>query len=179
MTMGRKSTYGLSLDQMAGLFAMGSEDPDPATAQIADESLAHLLAEQLRYAEPQGSLLRDTLVAMMERSGHKVASLASRSLGEILLSPQCDIDLLRAIKDCSKALSCTLDSRTETALARTLYFAALAGALTYHDAKITQLSYETLAESFTVLIEKQWMAQELVELFSQARRICEDRSNEV
>ena len=86
--------------------------------------------------------------------------------------------MIRAIKDCSKTLSCTLDSRTETALARTVYFAAITSALVHHDTKITQNSYATLAESLAMLIEKRWMAPELVELFSQARHICMSRSNE-
>lgn len=177
MKMEKKSTYGLRLDQLADLFAAGSEDPDPAAAQDGDTMLASLLREQLTCAGPKGSLLCDTLVMMMDRQGYDVGSLGDRSLGEVLLSPQSDIGLLRAVKDCCKTLSCSLDSKTETALARTLYFAALTGALVYHDAKITQLPYETLAESLALLIEKGWMAPDLVELFSRARRICEERSD--
>ena len=176
--MERKSTYGLRLDQMAGLFAMGSAEPDPAGAESADETLANLLHRELTCTEPNRSLLLDTLVMMMDRQGCDANSLGDRSLGEVLLNPQSDIDLLQAIKECSKTLSCSLDSKTETVLARTLYFAALAGALVHHDTKITQLPYETLAESLALLTEKGWMAQELVGLLSAARRICESRSDE-
>ncbi len=176
--MERESTYGLSLNQMAGLFAISSEDPDPAGAEAADEALAALLRDQLTCTESNGSLLLDTLVMMMDRVSDGPTSLAGRSLGEVLLNPESELGLLGAIKNCSKTLSCTLDSRTETALARTLYFAALAGALVHHNAKITQLAYPTLAESLALLIEKQWMAPELVALFSQARRICLDRSDD-
>ena len=175
--MERKSTYGLRLDQMAGLFAMGSAESDPAVVEGADEALANLLGQELTCTEPNRSLLLDTLVMMMDRLGYDAGSLGGRSLGEVLLSPQSDVDLLRTIKQCSKTLSYSLDSETETALARTLYFATLAGALVYHDVKITELSYETLAESLTLLIEKEWMEQKLLGLFSQARRICESRSD--
>ncbi len=173
--MDNKSTYGLRLDQMANLLAMGAEAADSATDGGENEALGTLLREQLNCTQPKGSLLRDTLVMMLNDTGRKADPLATKPLGEVLLSPQSDIDLLVAIKECSKTLSCSLDCRTETALARTAYFAAIAAALVHHEAKITQNTYETLAESFTLLMEKGWMARELVDLFSQARRICRQR----
>jgi hypothetical protein len=175
--MEKKSTYGLRLDQMASLFAMGADDLDSAAESSEDATLRDLLREQLTCAEPKGSLLLDTLVMMMDPLGGDAGALNGMTLSEALLNPQSDIGLVQAIKDCSKTLSCTLDSRTETALARTVYFAAIAGALVHHDRKITQSSYQTLAESLATLIEKRWMAPELVELFSQARQICQCRSN--
>ena len=176
--MEKKSTYGLRLDQMAGLFAMGTGDPDAAAEKDDDETLRDLLHEQLICTQPKGSLLLDTLVMMMDPLGGETSSLEGRTLGEALLAPASDVGLLGAIKDASKTLSCTLDSKTETALARTVYFAAIAATLVHHDAKITQSSYAMLAESLTMLIEKGWMAPELVELFSQARQICMSRSDE-
>lgn len=173
MKMEKKTTYGLRLDQMAGLFAMGAGE------RSDDETLRDLLHEQLMCAEPRGSLLRETLVMMIDRTDGATGIPAGRTLGEVLLNPQSDLDLLGAIKDAGKTLSCTLDSKTETALARTVYFATIAAALVHHDAKITQHSCETLAESLALLIEKRWMAPELVELFSQARRICMSRSDEI
>lgn len=178
MTAEKRSTFGLSLNQMADLFAMGSEDPDPGDAEVSDETLATLLSEQLACTDSDGSLLLDTLIMMMDRTNGRCDPLANRPLGKVLLDPASGIDLLRTIKDCSKTLSCTLESGTETALARTVYFAALAGALVHHDTKITQLSYGNLGQSLALLIEKKWMAPELVTLFSNAQRICEDRSND-
>jgi hypothetical protein len=176
--MDGKSTYGLRLDQMADLFAMGAEGPDPEAEKSDDETLRTLLQEQLTCTEPRGSLLRETLVMMLGSPEGEADPLKGKPLGEVLLSPLSDVDLLGAIKDCSKTLSCALDSRTETALARTVYFAAIAAALVNHEAKITQNSGETLAESLTTLMEKRWMALQLVELFSQARQICRRRSHE-
>lgn len=176
--MEKKSTYGLRLDQMAGLFAMGADDPDPAAERSDDETLRDLLSELLTGTDPQKSLLRETLAMMVGGSPEGAAALADRPLGEVLLDPHSDMDLLGAIKETSKTLSCTLDSKTETALARTVYFAALASALVHHDTKITQNSYQTLAESLALLMDKRWMVPELVELFSRARRICVSRRDE-
>ncbi len=83
--------------------------------------------------------------------------------------------LLRAIKDCSKRLSFSLDSKTEAALATTTYYAALASALVYHDKKITQYSYDALEQSFATFSAKKWVGPELAGLFARARRICQDR----
>jgi len=167
--MEKKTTYGLRLDQMADLFALGADDSDVSAGGSDDATLRELLREQLACPTPKGSLLLDTLVMMVD-------PLHGKTLGEVLLSPESNLDLIRAIKECSKTLSVTLDSQTETALARTVYFAAIAAALVHHDMKITQNSYETLAESLAMLIEKPWMAPELVELFAQARRICQHRA---
>ena len=176
--MAKKSTYGLRLDQMADLFALGADDPDPAVGGGDDTTLRELLHEQLTCTAPKGSLLLDTLAMMIAPLEGGAGALNDRTLSETLLSPQSDLSLIQAIKDCSKALSCTLDSQAETALARTVYFAAIASALLHHDTKITQSSYETLAESLTMLIEKQWMVPELIELFAQARQVCQRRAHE-
>jgi len=95
--MEKKTTYGLRLDQMAGLFAMGAGDPDPAAERGDDETLRDLLHEQLTCAEPRGSLLRETLVMMIDRAAGATGVLAGRTLGEALLDPQSDLDLLGAI----------------------------------------------------------------------------------
>lgn len=176
--MEKKSTYGLRLDQMADLFALGADDPDVAADGNDDATLRDLLREQLTCTTPKGSLLLDTLAMMIEPLEGRASALGDTALGAVLLNPQSDLGLVRAIKDCSKTLSCTLDSQTETALARTVYFAAIASALVHHDTRITQSSYKTLAESLTALIEKPWMVPELVELFSQARQVCQCRADE-
>jgi hypothetical protein len=57
----------------------------------------------------------------------------------------------------------------------TIYYAAIASSLVHHNEKISQHSYETLGQSFMELAEKKWMALELVQLFSQANRMCQEK----
>jgi hypothetical protein len=171
--MEKKSTFGLRLNQMARLFALGVCEPDPADEKADSERMAALLREQLDSALTKRSLLFDALVLMLDQQGHDTRALTARSLGEVLLSPQSDIALLQGIKECSKKLSESLDSPAERALATTLYFAALAGALVHHDTKITQITCAKLEESFALLLDKKWMAEELRVLFSRAIRICQ------
>ncbi len=173
--MENESIHGLRLDQLADVFSLGVDDPDPAGAGANDERMAGLLREQLSCVLPKGSLLFDALIMMMGRLGCDVRSLAGRSLLEVLLSPQSDLGLLQAVKDCSKKLSLSLDSKTEAALATTIYYASLASALAYHNRKITQYSYDALERSFAIFAAKKWITPELAGLFLRAGGLCRDR----
>jgi len=173
--MENESIHGLRLDQLADVFSIGTDDPDPAGADGHDEKMAGPLREQLSCVLPKGSLLFDALIMMMGRLGCDVRSLAGRSLLEVLLSPHTDIGLLQAIKDCGKRLSAGLDSRMEAAMATTIYYAALASALVHHQRKITQYSYDALDRSFTTFAAKKWIAPELATLFQRAGGICRDK----
>ena len=176
--MEKTSTYGLRLEQMASLFAMGSVEPNPGDEKDGPQEMANLLREQLACCLPKGTLFCEVLVMMIGQQGYQTDSLTGRSLGDILLSHKTSISVLQAIKESAKTLSTTLDSQAETALATTLYFAALGSALVSHDQRITQSSYDKLDESFALLINKKWMAKELKELFSRAQRICRSRRDE-
>jgi hypothetical protein len=162
---------------MQNLFSLGTAKPDPSDEEGDNEKMADLLEEQLACALPERSLLFDALITMMEQQGYDTQPLAGKPLRQVLSDPASDIGLLRAIKECSKTLSCTLDSEVEMALATTIYYAALASALVHHDEIITQSSYEKLDGSLALLIGKKWMAEELVALLSQAQRICRIRRN--
>ena len=173
--MENESVHGLRLDQLAGVFSLVVDDPDATGARGSDAALARLLREQLCGILPKGSLLFDALIMMLGRLGCDVRLLAGRSLLEVLTNPQTDIGLLQAIKDCSKKLSVSLDSKTEATLATTIYYAALASALAYHDRRLTQYSYEALAQSFATFTAKEWMIPELAGLFVQAGKVCRDK----
>jgi hypothetical protein len=173
--MENESVHGLRLDQLAEVFSIGADDPDPAGTGDDEQSMACLLREQLCRILPKGSLLFDALIMMMGRLGCDVRSLAGQSLLEVLLSPHTDVGLLQAIKDCSKRLSASLDSKAEAALATTVYYAALASALVHHDRKITQYPYDSLDRSFAAFAAKRWVAPELAALFSRAGGICRDK----
>jgi hypothetical protein len=169
-----ESVYGLRLDQLAAVFSLGVDDPDPAGTGGDDESVGNQLWAQLSCPLPTDSLLFESLIMMMGRLGCDVRSLAGRSRQEVLLCRHTDVGLLQAIKDCSKTLSASLDSKTEATLAVTIYYAALASALAYHGRKISRYSYETLERSFATFAGKRWVCPELADLFLRAGGICRD-----
>lgn len=169
------TTYGLRPDQMAGLFSVGSDEPNPEDQESNTVRMARRLQQHMTCTLPQGSLVCEALLMIMERLGGDLSSAKGQSLGQLLLAGPSDIELIKTIKESSKALLCDLDSRTDAALANVTYHAALASALVHHDEMISQYSFEKLSRSFAQLIGKRWMTKELVDLFTQARGICESR----
>ena len=159
--MDKQSTYGLKLEQLANLFSVAAEEENHMDDFHNEKAAASLLQNQLTSSLPKDSLL-----------------LAGKSLLDVLLNPKSEAGLLQAIKDYSKNLSCSSTCEAEIAAATIIYYAALASLLIYHEKKITQYSYEALAESFALLMEKKWIAEELAELFSHARRICKSKREE-
>jgi len=171
--MDKKSTFGLKLEQLADLFTVGIENADPVDETCDDEEMADLLQSQLTTELPKNLILFDSLLMMMGRLGCDARSLAGKSLGEILLEPRSDIGLLQAIKDYTKEMSCRSVSEAQSAVAIVLYYASLASSQIHHNKKITQYSYEALAESFASLGQTKWMAPQLAKLFTEASRICQ------
>ena len=176
--MDTKSTYGLKIEQLATIFSIGLETAIPMDEILDDDATARLLREQLTSTLPKDSFLLDSVLLIMGRLGCDVRSLAGKSLGEVLLDPGSDIGLLQAIKDHSKKLSHSSVCQAEAAVATTIYYAALASSLLYHDRKITQYSREDLDQSFAVLMEKKWMTPELAGLFRRARSSYKDKKGE-
>ena len=176
--MAEKSTFGLKIEQLAEIFSLGLDDNSRANAVCGDDTMAGLLKDQLGAELPKGSFPSDSMLMVMSRMGFDVSCLAGKSLGELLLSPESDIVLLQAIKDCSKRLSQSFTSEAKKAIATTIYYAALANALIHHDEKITKYSYESLSRSFATLVNKKWMAPDLASLFSRARDICDDKRSD-
>ena len=172
----RKSTFGLRLDQLADLFAVAAKGRAPTEVDHADRHLARMLRCQLTEVLPGNVLLFPT--SDKKSSDNKqfdLTSLVGRSLLQVFLISETSISQLQVIKEASKHLTTTSVSEAELAVATTIYHAAIASCMVHHAKKITQHSYEKLDESFALLIDKRWMASELVELFSWARDICKKK----
>ena len=168
----RKSTFGLQLAQLADLFAVAAKDRAPTEANLTDGNLAKMLRRQLTEVLPGNALLLSSSTKVFEKKQCDLISLAGRSLLQVFLSSETSISQLQVIKEASKCLTTKSVSEAELAVATTIYHAAIASCLVHHAKMITQHSYEKLDESFTLLLEKKWMAFELVEMFSRARDIC-------
>lgn len=175
MSKNRKSTFGLRLGQVADLFAIAAKDHVSAELNCGDEHLAEKLQNQLTQVMRGDSLLFRTASQVSQNEQGAKALLTGRSLQEVLFSPEAGAEQLQILKEASKRLTTTSTSEAERAVATILYHAAIASCLVHHGKKITEHSYDKLDESFALLIEKKWMADELVDLFSQARHICQNK----
>ena len=173
MSSNRKTTFGLRLGQLADLFAVAVKNQASPDAECAEENLAEMLHDELAEVMPGSSLLFPAVSEITTSRQSDVALLVGQSLQQLFFGPEVTIGQLQLVKEASKRLTGTLVSVAQCAVANTIYHAAIARCLTLHNKKITKHSYEKLDESFALLIEKDWMAGELVELFSDARRICQ------
>lgn len=171
----RKSTFGLRLDQLADLFAVAAKDRATTETNHTDKHLVQMLRCQLTEVLPGNVLLFPSGTISSDNKQCDLTSLAGRSLLQLFLSSETSISQLEVIKEASKRLTKKSVSEAELAVATTIYHAAIASCLVHHAKKITQHSYEKLDESFALLIDKRWMASELVELFSWARDICKKK----
>lgn len=173
--MDKKSTYGLRHEILGRLLSIGAEGMQSGNTMSDAETLEVLLRECLASPLPKDSPLFDSFVGIMERLAKDIQSLANKPLGEVLTDPETDADLLVAVKDYAKKVCSSIVAPSGSSIALTIYYAAIASSLVHHNQKISQHSYETLRQSFTELSQKKWMALELVELFSRADGICQEK----
>ncbi len=173
MSNNRKTTFGLRLGQLADLFAVATKDQAFPEAECAEENLAEMLRVELAEVLPGSSLLFPAVSEISASRQSDVALLVGQSLMQLFFGSETTIGQLQLIKEAGKRLTGTFVSQAQRSLTNTIYHAAIARCLVLHNRKISKHSYEKLDESFALLIEKDWMAGELVELFSDARRICQ------
>ena len=167
----------MRLGQLADLFAIATKDQVSTERNYTDDHLAEKLRRQLTEVMPGNSLLFPAALEILENEQYDVASLTDRSLQEVLFGTESSIEQLQIVKEASKRLATMSATEGERAVATTIYHAAIACCLVYHNKKISQHSYDKLDESFALLTEKMWMVDELLELFFQARRVCQSKQS--
>jgi len=173
--MGKKSTFGLKVEQLADLLSIGIEEADFLDKISGDGATEELMQAWLITPLPKEASLIDALLVIMGQMGYGIESLTGKSLSQVILDPKTDIGILKAIKTYSKKLCATVESEAEKAIAVTIYYAVLASSLVHHNQTISQSSYESIEKSLSMLIAKKWLTPELKELFSLARCICKDK----
>ncbi len=100
---------------------------------------------------------------------------AQQSVGEVLQDPQATLTAVKNIRRYAKQKAARIDDEVEHAVMTTMYFAAIASALVFHEQRITTYSYGSLRSSFDKLRRKPWMSTSLAELFDKAEQMCRDR----
>jgi hypothetical protein len=167
-------TSGLSPEQLARLLRLGARGGPGDDAAAA--ALPQSAPENERLDAVLAAEVADMVPAGLNRPCPELAPLAGRRLGEVLLDPRTDLAALRLIKDYGKHLSARTPSGPAHAVAVVVYYAAIAGALTFHGEKITDHAYDRLAVSLQMLIEKPWMPADLVRLLAAARDVCKAKA---
>ena len=166
---------GLSPDKLAQLWSIGSEtdkaEPDMDQDNRKTELLQDILAGTLSTSPSKAKLHRKEQGNL--RSA--VNSLVDKTIDKILQDPGADITRLRKVKDHGKKLSDNAGSKAEYHVANTVYYAAIASALVFHNRRITKFSYKDLEKYFCRLDQEKWIPEALRSLFSRAAEYCQMR----
>lgn len=168
-------TFGLEPRKLADLLRVGSDTEESEGQVTLEQKRSELLRDRLGEALPLDSSAPVTLPISPNSLCQVLGVLGGKPIVELLQNPETDISLIKCIKDYNRSLSQCTKSKAEHDVAIVIYYAAIACALVFHKKKITKFSFEELGHSFSSFIEKKWITDQLKELFSQARSICQER----
>lgn len=173
--MEKETTYGLSPEQLARLLAMGLNQEDDRQSGEDSSTRADVLEEMLTSELSLDPAVPRSLPAVLKRPCEELPGVTGRTLGQLLLNPQCDLGIIRTLKDYGKAMSRARAPEAEQAAAVIIYYAAIASALLFHGQRITQHSWGKLHAAYAQLNRKPWITPELKELFQKARVLCQQK----
>ena len=134
-------------------------------------------------ADVLSDCLSDTLAVhapakeKLDQLQHTICVLSGESVGKLLFNEKTYIDIIRMIKGYGRKLSTCAESEAEHQASNTIYYAAIAHALVYHDQKTTKLSYDDLSRSFDRLCQEDWIPIRLRNLFEKSAECCRRRKN--
>ena len=153
---------------------MGTDEHNYETGISAEQKKAELLVDRLAESLLPDSSVIKLLPAIPSLLSGVMGICGEEPIGDLLQNPEVEISVLRKIKNYNNKLSKSGESEIERDIAVVLYYSAIAGALVFHNKKISWFSYKNLERSFSSLIGKSWITIELVTLFTKAREICRD-----
>lgn len=173
--MGKDTTFGIKPQGLASLLGIGMKGKSKAdTAQVTGELLRARLAGTL----PLDSVVIEALPAILGQLREELVPLSGRPLGEVLLDSSTDSQSIMKIKEHGKKLASRKESDADHAVGLVIYYAAIASALLYHNTRISQHSFRTLADAFDLLRSKTWMPVELIRHFGKAGSACREKAQQ-
>ena len=169
----KSTTYGLVPKKVVELLNIGKEVR--SAPNDIDQQKRDLISERLNETVPLYFSTEKKPSKKLQRLRHTIAILSGEPIGKLLQNPKTDITLIRMIKDYSRKLSTRAITEAEHHTANTIYYAAIAHALTCHNLKITKYSYTNIHESFCQLSKECWIPKDLRDLFTKASEYCKAR----
>lgn len=154
----------LNDEQKTRLLSLALEPGPSSTPPDEDEEKGDLLCDILRCPLPVAEHPHDTAksVPIGFRSG------SGPSLGELLRDAKTDTSVLTRIKEYAKALGRDARSDMDKDVFLAVYFAAIAGALVFHNEHITEHPRHDLTQFFKHFAQASWMRTDLRDLFVKA-----------
>jgi len=168
--------FDLNIEQSTNLLRMclGADQQEIDKTEKKDR--ANLLHDTLGSKLPVNPALLESLPPVLRALSEELRSVSGLPLGNLLLDSKTKIAVIRRIKDFAKELGNSAKDRNERDVALAVYFAAIAGALVYHDVRISQYNFEQLKKSFEALAQHDWITPALEALYKDALKYCSDKS---
>ena len=170
--------FGLSGDKLAHLLKDCVGDGLCEDKGDTEQQKAELLRDLLEDVLPTDPVVIERMPTLLKQLYRELLPLAGESLGSLMQNPQTNISIIRKIKDYGKRVAASSDSEAAYETSGTIYYAAIASGLVFHNQKITGYSYEQLEQYFSSLIEKKWIPPQITQLFIMAREICKQKAGE-
>ena len=168
------TTHGLNPEKVIELLNLGKEEGDMNPGDI-DQHKLQKISEKLNETIPIYYSAEQNPSGKLEYLRHTIAVLSGESIRELLQNPKTDIVLIRMIKNYGRKLSNSAESEDEHQISNTIYYAAIAHALVFHNLKISNHSYEKLKNAFYRLSEETWIPKNLINLFIKGAELSNNR----
>jgi len=164
--------FDLSRHQKSRLLSLGlgSKPRELSTDKV--EQKADMLYDVLTRTLPVDPSVVNSLPDVVRGLSSGLQSLAGLPIGDLLRDPTTDITTISRIKQYAKDSGTSTSSEIESDVFLVVYYAAIAGALVFHNEKITQHSYQDLEQFFLSFRKKDWVIEEIKDLLSKARTHC-------
>ena len=140
--------------------------------ETEEKNRASILLDVLESKLPVNPALLESLPPVLQALSAELKSVSGRPLGDLLQDAQTKTAVLRRIKDFAKGMGTAVNDPVERDVGLAVYFAAIASALVFREARISQYSFQDLAQSFETLAEHDWITPDLHRLFGRACEYC-------
>lgn len=168
--------FDLSIEQSTNLLKLALEPDQNKKKKDTEKERAELLLDTLSSRLPINPALLESLPAVLRSLSEELQSVSGLPLGKLMQNPRIKTTLLRRIKDFGKELGASANDQIERDVALAIYYAAIAGALVYHNVKISEYSYKQLEQYFVTLSKHSWIPPNLVALYKKACKHCKQKS---
>jgi hypothetical protein len=169
----------LTGEQKTRLLSLGLESEPNEDGTDIDEKKADLLYEVLSHPMPVDNSIVSSLPVALRGLCKRLSSVAGEPLGDLLQNPERGISVIKEIKEYAKQSGASAKSEIESDIFLVIYYDTIANALLFHNQKITQHSYKDLEQFFCSFTKKDWILNDLTELFRKAREYCQEKLGEV
>lgn len=168
----RSTTFGLESTKVSDLLRVGSDSESHNREVDTNQRKADLLQDLLAKRLPTDSQLMNEWQSGLEHVYQTMYSLLGEPIRNLLLQSTTSLIVLRKIKEYGARASQGNQAEPERQVGKVVYFAAIASALRFYSNKITEFTYEQLAQSFLTLSKLTWLPHPFKDHFIEATHLC-------